>query len=156
MEQIVSEVVYLLDSLAKKQNVRLKFDSPPVASLVQLAEGEVKQILYNLMRNALQASPPGEEVTIGITLDRQEIAVHVKDQGPGIPTDIQPLIFDPFFSTKQGASQSGMGLGLSVSRSLIESMGGRIDVESEVNKGSRFSAIFPRRLDAATEEDRDG
>jgi len=83
-------------------------------------------------------------VAIRIRQTAREIVVRIEDQGPGIPEEILPRIFDPFFSTKQADKQAGMGLGLSVSRSLIEAMGGRIKVSSTPGKGSVFSAIFPR------------
>jgi two-component system sporulation sensor kinase C len=118
---------------------------------VILVEGEVKQILYNLVRNAIQAAPPGTEVTVNICRDAREIAVSVEDRGPGIPDTILSRIFDPFFSTKQGDTEGGMGLGLSVSQSLAEAMGGRIEVTSKPGKGSRFSAIFPLRFDPPAE-----
>jgi signal transduction histidine kinase len=107
--------------------------------------------LYNLIRNAIQASPMGEEVAVRISQSAREIVVRIEDRGPGIQDEILPRIFDPFFSTKQAESQAGMGLGLSVSRSLIEAMGGRIKVSSTPGRGSVFSAIFPRSPNAQAE-----
>ncbi len=75
---------------------------------------------------------------VGLTL-RIEIA----DGGVGISPEVRSRIFEPFFTTKVGQSKSGMGLGLSVSNSLIENMGGRIEVESRVNEGSTFRVILP-------------
>jgi PAS domain S-box-containing protein len=152
LERIVGEVAYLVENLARKHHVALRCEPPAASVPVLLAEGEVKQILYNLMRNAIQASPAGEEVTVRIADDAREVAVQVSDRGPGMPADVLSRIFDPFFSTKQGdVSQSGMGLGLSVSRSLVEAMGGRIEVADETGRGSRFTAVFPRRLETLQE-----
>lgn len=151
LEKTVGEVTSLLEDIARKRQVLLKCDLPSAPIHVLLGEGEVKQILYNLIRNAIQASPPGKQVVVRMTCDAEEVAVHVKDSGPGIPSDILPRIFDPFFSTKQDDTQSGLGLGLSVSRSLIDAMGGRIEVVSELGSGSVFSAIFPRRSGAFRE-----
>jgi signal transduction histidine kinase len=142
--QAVQEVISMLASTAEKRQIRLKFDSPPDGVRVTLVEGEVKQILYNLIRNAIQASPMGENVSVRVSQSPREIVVRVEDQGAGIQDDILPRIFDPFFSTKQADAQAGMGLGLSVSRSLIEAMGGRIEVSSTPGKGSVFSAVLPR------------
>jgi two-component system sporulation sensor kinase C len=150
IDQVVREVLYMLNGPAEKQRVRLGFETPAEPLWVTLIEGEVKQILYNLVRNAIQASPAESTVTIRISSDEREIGVHVDDQGSGIPGDILPRIFDPFFTTKQSHAQSGMGLGLSVSRNLIESVGGRITVKSELHQGSLFSAYFPR-LSTTTE-----
>jgi signal transduction histidine kinase len=149
--QTVQEVIYMLASSAESRQIRLIFDSPADPLRAALVEDEVKQILYNLIRNAIQASPPGEEVFVRTSRDAREIIVDVQDRGPGIRDDILPRIFDPFFSTKQAGSQSGMGLGLSVSQSLIEAMEGRIEVSSIPGRGSLFSAIFPSRLDSVAE-----
>ncbi len=147
----VQEVIHLLASTAGKRHVGLTFKSSGDLPQVMLVEGEVKQILYNLVRNAIQASLPGTEVSVEICRHAREIAVCVEDQGPGIPEHILARIFDPFFSTKKGDAESGMGLGLSVSQSLAEAMGGRIEVTSKTGKGSRFSAIFPLQIDSPAE-----
>ena len=147
LARIVHEVIYMLENAAAKRRVAIilaPVGSPPQVSL---AEGEVKQILYNLIRNALQASPANSTVEVRISTLEREVAVRVQDSGSGIASDILPHIFDPFFSTKSGEGQAGMGLGLSVSRSLIEAMGGRIDVTTKPGRGSRFSAVFPLRFE---------
>ena len=69
------------------------------------------------------------------------------DQGDGIDPEVMPYIFDPFFSTKSNAPREGMGLGLSVSRSLVEAMGGEIHVRSTLRTGSEFEVVLPRELD---------
>jgi PAS domain S-box-containing protein len=147
----VQEVIHLLAHTAASRNVRLNFESSDETLHVILLEGEVKQILYNLVCNAIQASPPRSEVSVGLAQHAEGIVVSVEDQGPGIPDDILPRIFDPFFSTKQGDTEGGMGLGLSVSHSLAEAMGGRIEVISTPGKGSRFSAVFPLQFDLPAE-----
>jgi signal transduction histidine kinase len=147
LSQNVGEVVYLLESAGSKRGVKLQFESADQAIEVHLAEGEVKQIVYNLLRNAIQASPAGGSVELRIDEQGSYVIVKVADRGPGIPDEIVPRIFDPFFTTKQGESESGMGLGLSVSRSLIEAMGGRIEVSNRSGGGTVFSAVFPRRLE---------
>jgi two-component system, sporulation sensor kinase C len=148
LSQILGEVVYLLEGAAGKRGVKLQFESADQAIEVHLAEGEVKQIVYNLLRNAIQASPVGTSVKLSIDEPGRNIIVSVADRGPGIPDEIVPRIFDPFFTTKHGESESGMGLGLSVSRSLIEAMGGRIEISKQSGGGSVFSAVFPRRLES--------
>src|SRR5690606_15705860 len=117
LTQTVREVICMLEASAAKCHVRLSFDITKHSIPVLLNEGEVKQILYNVINNAIQVSSPGHEVGVALRENAQEVILHVKDQGPGIREDVLQRIFDPFFSTKQGAAQSGMGLGLSVSRS---------------------------------------
>ena len=152
IERTLADITTLLDGVARQQQIQLKTESIGCSTPVLLPEGEVKQILYNLIRNAVQASPPGETVTIRIERTANEVQVAVIDRGAGIADDVFPHIFDPFFSTKSGEPKSGMGLGLSVSRNLIEAMGGSIDVESGVGRGSRFTAAFPIRLEQLDED----
>ncbi len=146
MARAIGEVIYLLESTATKQGVSLQWNGTDDSLEVDLAEGGVKQILYNLIRNALQASPAGEVVLVDAKRTGSEIAVSVKDHGEGISEEVAQLMFDPFFTTKQTGPDGGMGLGLSVSSSLIESMGGRIEVASQLGQGSIFMAIFPSNI----------
>lgn len=146
MARAISEVIYLLESTASKKGVNLQWNGTDDSLEVDLAEGGVKQILYNLIRNALQASPAGEVVLVEAKRTGSEIAVSVKDYGEGISEDVAQRMFDPFFTTKQTGPDGGMGLGLSVSGSLIESMGGRIEVASQVGHGSIFTARFPSNI----------
>jgi len=142
--QTVRDVIRMLDHSASKKGIRLRLDAADDSPVVTLVEGEVKQVLYNVMRNAIQASEPGHEVRIDVLVEPSIVRVRVRDDGPGISPDVLPRIFDPFFTTKHGVSEPGMGLGLSVSRSLIESMGGRIEVTSTPGAGSAFAVILPR------------
>jgi two-component system, sporulation sensor kinase C len=146
--QTVKDVVRLLEAAARKRNIKLAFTYEEETTIVWLPEGEVKQVLYNLIRNAIQASPDNEAVHIALKVADEEVRISVHDQGPGIPGDILSRIFDPFFTTKQGGGEVGMGLGLPVSQSLVEAMGGRIEVTTSSRKGSIFTAILPRRRGA--------
>jgi PAS domain S-box-containing protein len=152
LEQTVREVCDLLTRVARKRGVALSHEAGDEFLRVRLPQGEVKQILYNLIQNAIQASPAGEAVHVRAAAEHDEAVVTVVDQGPGIPDDVLPRIFDPFFSTKTDEPHSGMGLGLSVSRSIIEAMGGRIEVDSRQGRGSAFAAAFPLLAEASQEE----
>jgi PAS domain S-box-containing protein len=147
LPQAVREVVYLLDGTAKKRRVTLNCELGNQATEVTLPEGEVKQILYNLLRNAIQASPFDESVDVDVHEQTEEVTITVSDRGPGISKAVATRMFDPFFTTKHGESEPGMGLGLSVSRSLIESMGGRIEVSTRKHGGTVFAAVLPRRFE---------
>ena len=113
---------------------------------VLLREGELKQILLNVIRNAIQASPIGGSVAIDISTSPNEAIVAVMDEGKGISEELAERIFEPFFSTKTG-TREGMGLGLSVSRSLAEAMGGTITIENnKKGKGACVTVSVPRRI----------
>lgn len=146
--RVIQEVVRLLESVARRGETTIAFDATRETPHVSLVEGEVKQILYNLVRNALQASPAGGTVAIRIREMDHEVAIEVRDDGPGIAPEVLPRIFEPFFTTKgTEGGLPGMGMGLSVSRSLIEAMGGRIDVTTSPDEGSVFTAVLPLRLE---------
>lgn len=151
MAQTIREVIYLLQAAMKKRNVHLEFESAEDGVSVTLPEGEVKQILYNLIRNAIQASPDHGTVQIQLSARGDFIEVSVRDNGPGISKEMLPRIFEPFFTTKHGRGEANMGLGLSVSQSLVEAMGGRIEVSSIPSKGSVFTAVLPVRAVAEEE-----
>jgi PAS domain S-box-containing protein len=147
LSQILREVAYLLEGTARKRGVTMHCELGDEATTVYLPEGEVKQILYNLLRNAIQASPATGTVEVDIKEQENEVSVNVSDRGSGISDEVAVRMFDPFFTTKHGESEPGMGLGLSVSRSLIEAMGGRIEVGRRQGGGTVFSAILPRRFE---------
>lgn len=150
-DQAITEVVTLLDTVAQKQCVTLTTCSEHGGVPVFLPEGPVKQILYNLIHNAILAAPANTEVSIGVKKNNDQIYVFVTDRGAGIPDEILPRIFDPFFTTRTSVPGNGMGLGLSVSRNLIESMGGSISVKTTAGGGSCFTARFPERVEVTSD-----
>ncbi len=111
---------------------------------VVLPEGDVKQVLYNLLRNAIEASPRGGTVQVSLEATDEQVRIVVRDEGAGIAPEVLPHIFEPFFSTKREATHSGLGLGLSVSRNLVNAFGGTLEAESAPGKGATFCAVFPR------------
>ena len=117
------------------------------ADEVVLREGELKQVLLNLIHNAIQASDPGAQVDVHARADARHTILTVTDHGHGIAKEVIERIFDPFFSTKTETVGQGMGLGLSVTRGIVEAMNGTIDVTSEPGKGTEFVVRLPRRLD---------
>ncbi|MCA9125214.1 MAG: ATP-binding protein, partial [Planctomycetales bacterium] len=112
---------------------------------VILREGELRQILLNIIRNAIQASPLSGEVTIEISTSKSQVTITVTDQGEGISDEVGAKMFEPFFSTKTGTRQ-GMGLGLSVSRSLAEAMGGTITISNTNSSGAQVTIVLPRQV----------
>ncbi|WP_442485787.1 sensor histidine kinase [Aeoliella sp. SH292] len=157
IEQTLSEVTTLLDAVARKHQVRIALELPaesssPPPRTVVLPEGEVKQVLYNVIRNAIQASPQGEAVTIRVEPADGRVHISIMDRGAGIADEVLPQIFDPFFTTKGGSeAKVGMGLGLSVSQNLMEGMGGAIEVAPGAGGGSSFKLTFPERVEPSVE-----
>ncbi|TWT46949.1 Sensor protein ZraS [Thalassoglobus neptunius] len=138
----IRDVLCLLEPVAGRRKVDLNVSPPNVTEILRLPEGEVKQVLINLVRNAIQASPVNSVVTIVVSSDPESVEIRVIDHGSGIDEKVLPHIFEPFFTTK-GELKEGMGLGLAVSRTLVETMGGTLDVETEIGKGSTFRVVLP-------------
>ncbi|MBL8818175.1 MAG: PAS domain S-box protein [Planctomyces sp.] len=152
LDQTVGEVIRLLECISVKEGVTITTSGLDQPTPVFLLEGPVKQILYNLIHNAILAAPRNTAVSVCLERLGTQIQISVSDCGPGIPGDVLPRIFDPFFTTRTGSPGSGMGLGLSVSRSLIESMGGSVLVRTTAGLGSRFTAVFPVRIESSSNE----
>jgi two-component system sensor histidine kinase HydH len=140
--KIVEEMVDFFTPTAQAARIEIKTYLPADLPLVLLDPDMFKQALLNLMLNAEQAMPQGGEITIQASTEDTGCAVclSIIDTGKGIPADLQPKIFKPFFSTKPG----GTGLGLPTTRKIIESHHGTLDVQSEVDKGTKFTICLPR------------
>ncbi len=109
---------------------------------ITCAPSQINQVFLNLIINAAQALPPhGGEITLFTRIENDGIAIDIADNGKGIPPDVLPKIFDPFFTTKEIGK--GTGLGLSISYQIIRDHGGRIDVESQVGQGTKFTVWLP-------------
>ena len=103
---------------------------------------QLQQVFINLIVNGIQAMPGGGELRIISDYgDRDYVRVSIQDTGVGIPVENMDKLFTPFFSTKEAVK--GVGLGLAVSYGIVERHGGRIEVQSEVGKGSDFSVFLP-------------
>ena len=124
--------------------VELKLELAQELPQVFVDQRQMEQVLGNLITNACQAMVKGGALTIGaqptaLSDGKPAVSILVKDTGTGISTENMKKIFEPLFTTKAG----GIGLGLAVSKKLIEANGGRIEVESEVGHGSRFTLVLP-------------
>ena len=130
---------------ATKNGVRLSLELDSQIDLVEGDERRIRQVVFNLLSNAVKFTPQGGRVDVSAAKENGEVVVAVTDTGQGISTDDQARIFEEFQQAKatNGERPEGTGLGLALSRSLVELHGGRIWVESEVGKGSTFSFTLP-------------
>ncbi len=122
-------------------------DVPPVIA----EEGRLVQVFLNFLVNAAQAIPEGHasknEISISLCMRNREVLVEIRDTGRGMSQEVKERIFDPFFTTKPVGE--GTGLGLSICHNTVTAFGGRIDVESEVGRGTRFVIHLPAAEKAA-------
>lgn len=139
VNDILRDVIDLVSFKLKDSRIKIskEYGDTPV---IRGDKNQLKQVFLNLINNAIY-SMDGEG-TLGITTGTRDghVLISISDTGKGIPKDIQERIFEPFFTTK---SDKGTGLGLSVSYKIIQSHRGRIELQSEENKGCRFTVVLP-------------
>ncbi len=139
LNELVAEVVALCAVTAKEAEVSLVQQSDPSMDSSSMDGARMKQVILNLVQNAVQASPRGGKVWV-ITRQTQEyVEVEVADQGPGIPRENWDKLFFPFFTTKRG----GTGLGLAISHKIMESHGGILELAKSNENGTTFRVQLP-------------
>lgn len=104
-------------------------------------ESELREVLVNMVFNAVDAMPDGGNLTLAAEDLGETVVISIADTGTGMPSEVKSRIFDPFFTTK---GKAGMGLGLAVSFGIIRRHEGSVEVESEVNAGTKFKIILPK------------
>ncbi|MEP6508088.1 MAG: ATP-binding protein [Gemmatimonadales bacterium] len=148
VEPTISHVVEMLDGAAEQRNLVLQRSPSDVNASVWADANRVRQILLNLLMNAVKYSPStgGGTITLSTTMTRYDVLIQVSDNGPGIPPEKLEAIFEPFVQLATGLTnrQGGVGLGLAISRDLARAMSGDLKVDSAVGVGSRFTLSLPR------------
>jgi signal transduction histidine kinase len=147
----VRTVLELLDGEARRRSVALELAVDDGDHTIDADEDQLQQIVLNLVRNALAATPAGGRITVRIerateaatqaATERSRVRLIVRDTGPGIPPEMQGRLFEPFFTTR--ASEGGTGLGLAVVRAIVTEHGGTITARSD--RGAEFIVSFPAR-----------
>jgi len=143
LAELLRGVVAGFDLQARSQGQELRLDQPPDLPLVQADPLRVRQVVANLVSNALRHAPDAGHVAVSSVALPGEVQVSVADDGPGIPAENLDHVFDRFWRGAQPRAQ-GSGLGLTIARELVRAHGGRIWVESELGKGSTFFFTLPR------------
>jgi two-component system NtrC family sensor kinase len=141
INRVLNETITFLDSYARTNNITIEKNLMPDLPIIASNHSELQQVFLNLLTNAVDAI--GKDGKIYLTSRRidSEIAVSVRDNGPGIPKEYQSRIFEPFVTTKQPGK--GTGLGLSVTYTIVRNMGGTIALDSEEGKGTTFTVKLP-------------
>ena len=156
LNRVVEGTVRLLHRLLR-ENIELVFE--PGAGVLPLTadRGQIEQVVMNLAVNACDAMPHGGRLSLTTSRDNGNVWLEVADTGEGIPEEIRDQLFEPFFTTKERGK--GTGLGLSVVQGIVSRLGGRIDLESQVGRGTTIRVTFPasvaEELDAPRVEERE-
>jgi signal transduction histidine kinase len=140
VNDIVGSLASFIGGELESKRIRCRVELAERLPHVHADEGQLRQCLLNLLRNAAEAmEQSGGTITMRTTLEGNSVLVSVADDGPGIDAEHQAHIFDPFFTTRAG----GTGLGLALTHQIVVEHGGAIDVQSKVGEGTVFSVALP-------------
>jgi signal transduction histidine kinase len=144
LEGILRYTLEMLQGQIKSKNLDVHMDIAPSLPALRANSIRLRQVLDNVVGNAIKYSYPNGKIQVSIQFEENQIILQVTDQGPGIPTADQPHIFDKFYrGTNIDSEVEGSGLGLAIVKNIVENHQGRIWVESTVGKGSSFFIVLP-------------
>jgi signal transduction histidine kinase len=140
---VLAEAEGMLQPLARAKGVALVFEGPAELPTIPADSGRVMQVLSNLVGNALDFTPAGGSVRVSWEPDDSGLTVRVADTGAGIPAEQLPLVFGEFWQGTSARRRSGVGLGLVITKAIVEAHGGRIAVESPAGRGTTVTFTLP-------------
>lgn len=144
--QLVREALTLTGHATVREGLAIRLERDPAVTQIYCDDGQMKQVLVNLILNAIQAMPGDGALTLGVSRDRDALTgrpalrLSVADTGVGIEPEHRSRLFDPFFTTKE----VGTGLGLAIVHAIVDGHRGRVEVESEVGRGTVFTITLPQ------------
>ena len=150
LHAVIDRSLMLVRHPLEMAGIQLQLDCAKDLPALQCDPAQLEQVLIALITNAMDAMSRGGNLWISARFDepREEIEIQVRDDGAGIVPDLLSKIFEPFFTTKDGAH--GVGLGLAISRGIVERHCGRIEVQSEPGRGTTFIVTLPVTGSAAS------
>ena len=143
LEEVVGSALGRLESRLQGREVTVRL--APGLPLVQLDDVLIEQALYNLVENALKYTPPGSPIEMGAALGDGALRIEVADRGPGLPPGQEESVFEKFYRGRREGDPSGVGLGLSICRGIIEAHGGTVSAMNREGGGAVFRVTLPQR-----------
>jgi len=139
MNVIIKDVIDLVRAKAEKDGVKIDYEgSEPLKLLID--PELIETCIFNVIINSFQAMPAGGDITVSTKASDSIVSIVIEDTGLGVPEENLPKLFDPFFSTKS----TGLGLGLAITKRVVEGHGGKVDFQSTEGKGSAVTISLPR------------
>ena len=141
VNHLAQELADFIRPVATRQGLTVRVEVDPTVPMMEIDRGLLRQAVLNLVKNGLEALSSGGELTIGSRLEGESVEISVSDTGGGIATEVEPRLFEQFFTTKP----QGTGLGLSITRQIAEEHGGEIRWANRVGHGATFTIRLPLR-----------
>lgn len=141
VEKMIRDVAVLLQSEARLKNISIKIEEP-ITEMIYCDSSQIKQVLINLIKNAIEAMEHPGEITLFVQSNEEHVIINVKDEGVGIPKDIIDQLGSPFFTTKK----EGTGLGLNITKEILKLHGGSLRFSKNADRGSTFQLVFPSNV----------
>jgi signal transduction histidine kinase len=148
LQQTLAEVAMLLRPVADRKGVRLSMPDGESTVRVQADADKLKQIVINLVDNAVKFSPPRSYVNVRVEVNRQAVKILVEDEGPGVPPEDLPHLFERYYRGQGAQAAAGSGLGLAIAKNLARLHGGDITLQSGAARGSVFVLSLPMEAEA--------
>jgi len=147
LRSALEEVIAAAEPLARNKRVELRAPLPDGPLRAAGGRSSLVQVLGNFLGNAVKYTPPGGEVVLDLLPSEGGVTVAIRDTGIGIPPEDVPHVFERFFRARNAVREEipGTGMGLFIARSIVEKIGGRIRVESELGRGSLFEVFLPEK-----------
>jgi signal transduction histidine kinase len=149
LAELAEEAIQLIAHEAQSRDIRIGRQIEPPTNTIWSDPYQIRQVMLNLLTNAMHAVDSAGTITIAMEDLGDTQVIKVSDTGPGIPRENLDKIFEPFFSTKPPGQ--GTGLGLFVSRGIVEKLGGTIEVTSQIGQGASFSIRLPKQKNITDE-----
>jgi PAS domain S-box-containing protein len=144
IRELLKEVTEYSSPVASSRSQSLMLELPDSPLMVKADDSRLRQVLLNLLNNALKFTPTGSQITLKAAKKGTQLIVEVRDNGPGISKEEQKDLFEPYRHTKRNQEESsGLGIGLALCKMLVELHGGKISVKSSLGKGSTFGFTLP-------------
>ena len=141
VNQTINQTIDILENFARANTIDIQTDLMDSIPIIAGDQAQLQQVILNLISNAIDAIGKDGTVSVKSRADGSKIRVVIADTGPGIPENMQKKIFDPFFTTK--SSGKGTGLGLWISYTIVEKLGGSLSLRSQVGQGAEFTITLP-------------
>ena len=144
---MLENTISCVEKFASERNIRLVFDTNEEECIMAIDPEAIDRVIMNLLSNAIKFSNENSNIYINLVVKDKEIELSFKDEGCGISEEEKERIFDRFYQGKNNDNIEGSGIGLNLCMLFVKAHDGKIFLESEINKGSIFTVILPRKIE---------